>query len=262
MPTALSRQYHSTAPLRVLVADGDADARALYRTALELAGWGVLEACDGRDALRAALVEQPAVVVTELSLSFLNGFALCEILRRDRVTVNVPIVVVTSETRSTEIDRARKMADAVFTKPTPPDALLNEIERVFARSTNLRERSVSETGNAARNIQRSAALDGRAAELRRVTSSKAHARFATTTPPLAPPALTCPSCDRPLLYELSHSGGVSELHSEQWDYFNCSTCGAFQYRQRTRKLRPLCDDESQWMDELRKRQGRENTDGN
>jgi hypothetical protein len=37
-------RLYSTAPLRVLVADGDADTRAFYRTALELAGWGVLEA--------------------------------------------------------------------------------------------------------------------------------------------------------------------------------------------------------------------------
>jgi hypothetical protein len=61
----------------------------------------------------------------------------------------------------------------------------------------------------------------------------------------------CPSCDRLLTYELSYVGGVNEHHPEQWDYFVCSTCGTFQYRQRTRKMRPLRADEEQWMQRLR-----------
>jgi len=52
-----------------------------------------------------------------------------------------------------------------------------------------------------------------------------------------PPELTCPSCDRALYFDSSYVGGVSNRHAEQWDYFTCSTCGTFQYRQRTRKLR-------------------------
>ncbi len=50
--------------------------------------------------------------------------------------------------------------------------------------------------------------------------------------------MTCPRCDRPLLYEKSHVGGVNARELEQWDYFECPQgCGTFQYRQRTRKLR-------------------------
>ena len=71
----------------------------------------------------------------------------------------------------------------------------------------------------------------------RTALSKAHQRFTTTAPPAEPPALTCPTCDRPLTYEQSHIGGVSDRHPEQWDDFTCSTCGTFQYRHRTRKLR-------------------------
>jgi hypothetical protein len=72
---------------------------------------------------------------------------------------------------------------------------------------------------------------------RRNVLVRAHSRFATTSPSVAPPTLRCPSCDRPLVYEQSYLGGVSDRHAEQWDYFTCSTCGMFQYRQRTRKIR-------------------------
>ena len=68
--------------------------------------------------------------------------------------------------------------------------------------------------------------------------AKAHLRFETKAPPATPPELICPSCDRPLLYECSHVGGVNTRHSEQWDDYTCSaSCGTFVYRHRTRKLR-------------------------
>jgi len=58
----------------------------------------------------------------------------------------------------------------------------------------------------------------------------------TSTPETAPPGLLCPTCDRPLVYRRTVIGGVKPL--ERWDYFECGTCGAFVYRDRTRKLRP------------------------
>jgi hypothetical protein len=50
---------------------------------------------------------------------------------------------------------------------------------------------------------------------------------------------------------LSCIGGVNARHPEQWDYFICAACGAFQYRQRTRKLRRLRVDEEDWLRRLR-----------
>jgi hypothetical protein len=70
-----------------------------------------------------------------------------------------------------------------------------------------------------------------------VSRVRAHQRFKTCRPPLAPPELVCPSCDQRLQYEWSHVGGVSDQHPEQWDEFRCIACGPFEYRHRTRKLR-------------------------
>jgi hypothetical protein len=50
---------------------------------------------------------------------------------------------------------------------------------------------------------------------------------------------------------LSYVGGVSEHNPEQWDYFICATCGDFQDRQRTRKLRQLRTDEEHLTQRLR-----------
>ena len=219
---------NSRGPVRVLVADADVETRSLYQELLSRAGCDVVDAADGRDALVKALTRRPTLVIAEMRLPIFDGYALCEVIRRDSMTRGVPILVVTTETRPKELDRARDAgADCVLTKPVPLDVLLQEIQRLL-RSP--------ETENASARATRSAAClsDQRG----RRSLVKTHPRFETTTPPLPPPELVCPSCDRPLIYESSHLGGVSSRHPEQWDDYTCpAACGRFEYRQRTRKIR-------------------------
>jgi CheY-like chemotaxis protein len=109
----------------VLVVDGDADNRELYVVSFTLVGRQVTEASDGREALVRALAAPPTVIVTELRLPIIDGLSLCEILRRDRVTRRIPILVVTGETRATELARAQRAgADAVLIKPSTPDVVI------------------------------------------------------------------------------------------------------------------------------------------
>src|SRR5436190_21142844 len=134
---------HHPAP-RVLIADADADARSLYREVLRLAGCEVVEASDGRQALTEALVRTPALVLTGVRLQYIDGFALCEILRRDVMTRTAPILVVTGERRPAEPTRLRQAgADAVLIKPTTPDALLREIERLIPLVSDGANRSLT-----------------------------------------------------------------------------------------------------------------------
>ena len=211
---------------RVLVVDQDADTRGLYREALRTLGCDVIEAADGRDALTKALVRPPAIVITELRLPVVSGLALCEILRRDRVTATVPIVVVTGDARGTELEHVHRIgADGIIVKPTTSDALLSVVGPLLT-ARQLPDDTISNS-----------CAPARQGDHKRMALAKLHQRCATTTPPASPPSLKCPACDRPLLYEQSHIGGVSSKHSEQWDDFTCPSCGKFEYRHRTRKLR-------------------------
>ncbi len=204
-----------------------------------------MEALDGRDALEKALVREPSLILIELNLALIDGFSLCEILRQDRVTADVPIVVVTAETRATELDRAyRSGADAIVAKPTSTEILLVEMRRLRLRSRELRGRATTARTSSSKQLERSTRLLKSSAHLKRGILATSHERFTTTPPPIPPLAFTCPSCDRPLKYERSHIGGVSDRHSEQWDSFSCSTCGrAFRFRHRALKLHRLVDDE-------------------
>lgn len=217
----------------VLIADPDAETRALYREAFIRVGCDVVEATDGRDALAKALPRPPSLVITELTLPFVNGYALCDILRRDPLTAAVPILVVTS---AHPAERAAGVyVDALLAKPTAPDSLVQEAQRLLARP---RAASLVPQGGATAYQRESADLLAATNTHRGLSHAKARQRFTTASPPKSPPALSCPSCDRALKYEQSHVGGVSDRHPEQWDYFVCpGGCGTFQYRQRTRRVR-------------------------
>jgi two-component system cell cycle response regulator DivK len=225
----------------MLLADRDPDTRALYRESLSFAGWQVIEAEDGREALVLVLTRKPALLVTETRLPYLDGYALCEIVRRDTLTHQMSIVVVTGEADPAELERARVAgADAVLVKPCLPDRLIREVDHLRARSRELRANADRARARLHEQLAKSAALLDRSAEHRTRTLAFTHARFTSTTPPLEPPPLRCPTCDRPLVYERSHIGGVTDRFSEQWDYYACTAgCGAYQYRQRTRALRSI-----------------------
>jgi CheY-like chemotaxis protein len=227
-------------PVDILVADPDSDARQCYRDALIQVGERLVEAVDGREALVKALVKPPSLVITELELPFIDGAALCKILRQDRTTSRIPIVVVTRVNVATRIERARSAgANVVLLKPAPFAAIRLEMQRLLVDAQDVRRRFEAAYAKSASEVDRAARLLARADALLPKTLSKAHHRFSTTTPPTPPPALSCPICDQPLTYQSSHVGGVSVLHAEQWDYYSCGKCGPFQFRHRTRKLRHI-----------------------
>lgn len=225
-------------PIRILIAEADADERARYRDAFELAGCEVTEAADGRDAMAKAFLLAPSLVITELTLPFVNGYALCDILRRDPLTADVPILVVTGAPLSEPAEQIE--VDAVLLKPATPARLVTEAQRLLATSRDVQARSAASRRQPATQQPHAADLQRSSPSQRRIVRTKAHQRFTTTSPPLPAPALSCPSCDRALKYEHSHIGGVSDRYPEQWDYFICPTgCGVFQYRQRTRRVRHM-----------------------
>ena len=228
----------SAAPAHLLLADWHTDRRAVYAASLAAGGYVVDEAVDGRDALVKALVSVPSLIVTDLRLPLIDGVALCRVLRDDRQTSDVPIVVITDEARPASLERVREAgADAVLPRAAEIALVLAEVRRLIARSVDLRGRSLEARVRVQEQLERSAELVERSA--RHHMMSRQYPRMTTITPPAPPPALKCPLCDAALEYKQSHLGGVSEKHPEQWDEFVCERCGLFQYRHRTRKLKRL-----------------------
>jgi DNA-binding response OmpR family regulator len=122
-----------TPPARpVLVVDDDAKIVRLVRTYLERDGFRVIEAGDGRTALAAIALEQPALVVLDLMLPEVDGMAILRAVRRDSLT---PILILSA--RGTVSDRIAGLAagaDDYLPKPFSPAELVLRVRRILDRT--------------------------------------------------------------------------------------------------------------------------------
>ena len=79
----------------VLVAEDDADIRLMMLTLLRMKGYKAAEARDGQETLDAARLLRPDVILMDLQLPRLNGFAVARFVRQTEELRTVPVVVVT-----------------------------------------------------------------------------------------------------------------------------------------------------------------------
>lgn len=118
----------------VLVVEDETALVTLLRYNLERAGYRVLTAMDGEEALLVAAEETPDLVLLDWMLPQLSGIEVCRRLRGRQETRNVPIVMLTA--RSEEADRIRGLdtgADDYLTKPFSMTELLARIRAVMRR---------------------------------------------------------------------------------------------------------------------------------
>ena len=89
-------RYHAPKPQTLMVVDDDGAVRESVRTAAESMGWRVLESPDGEDALRQIERTIPALIILDLLMPKLDGFALIELLRANPKTQHIPVIVLTA----------------------------------------------------------------------------------------------------------------------------------------------------------------------
>lgn len=112
------------------------------RDALEFEGFGVLSAGKGKEGVLLARAESPDAVILDLMLPDLNGYAVCEELRR--ISPFLPIIMLTA--RSQETDKIRGLdagADDYVTKPFSVNELIARMRAIFRRAS--RPSAVAET---------------------------------------------------------------------------------------------------------------------
>jgi two-component system alkaline phosphatase synthesis response regulator PhoP len=120
---------------RILVAEDDAEVMDLVRVYLAREGFEVAAAGDGETALELAQSRGPDLLVLDVMLPKLDGWAVCRRLREQEATRRLPIVMLTS--RSDEMDRVLGLelgADDYVTKPFSPRELVARIKAVLRRS--------------------------------------------------------------------------------------------------------------------------------
>src|SRR5688572_13425207 len=121
-------------PQVVLVADDDAAIRRLYSRVLARAGFRVVEAVDGEDALAQLAAIEVSLLLLDSSMPRLNGPEVIRRLRADAATASMPIILVTgSNAEADRIQGLRLGADDYLVKPVPIDELVARV-RAHARA--------------------------------------------------------------------------------------------------------------------------------
>lgn len=116
----------------ILVADDDAQIRAVVRIGLTQAGFGVAEAPDGRAALEKAESLRPDLIVLDIGMPEMDGLEVCRTLRK---TSQVPILFLTAH--ADEIDRVVGLelgADDYVAKPFSPRELVARVRAILKRT--------------------------------------------------------------------------------------------------------------------------------
>lgn len=116
----------------ILSVDDSPSIRQMVKLTLAAAGYNILEACDGRDALTKVASAEIHLVVTDLNMPNMDGLSLIRELRGRAAYKGVPIVFLTTESDEAKKAEAKQSgATAWITKPFKQEQLLAVVKKVL-----------------------------------------------------------------------------------------------------------------------------------
>ena len=117
---------------KILVVEDEPDFLELLRIHFKEEGFAIATAKNGVDAVRKARSLQPDLILLDVMLPELDGFAVCEILRNDAATASIPVIMVTGLcgqlTRCAGIESG---ATEFVTKPTSPEFIVSKVKETL-----------------------------------------------------------------------------------------------------------------------------------
>ena len=116
-----------------LVVEDFEDSRFMMRRLLEMAGYNVLEASDGEQAVKIAVEARPVLILMDLSLPKLDGLSATRQIRQKRGLKAVPIVAVSAhDSPQSRTEALEAGCDEYVTKPIDFDHLTKLLQRFLA----------------------------------------------------------------------------------------------------------------------------------
>jgi CheY-like chemotaxis protein len=122
----------------ILLVEDDKVLRRYLEVLIGRAGYAVVTAADGLEAIKIAFGSKPAAVVTDAVMPRLGGHELCRILRSRAEHARLPIILLSGEARD-DSAAAAGYADAHLTKPVRAEELIDCLRRLVARAAPARK---------------------------------------------------------------------------------------------------------------------------
>src|SRR5208282_2028602 len=121
---------------KILVAEDNPASSELIMEVLSGRGYEIIEACDGRQALEMIEETEPDLVLLDIQLPILDGFAVLLQLRRNPRFVNLRVVAVTANAMKEDRERGLRAGfDAYISKPIDVAALRLQVDRMLRQES-------------------------------------------------------------------------------------------------------------------------------
>ena len=120
------------AKARVLLAEDDGAVRRYLQVILERAGYEVICAADGLEAMKIALSSAVDILVTDAMMPNLSGHELCRFIRNSQTLAHLPVILL-SALEQKEPGEGEQV-DAFLSKPVAGEDLVECIEKLLART--------------------------------------------------------------------------------------------------------------------------------
>ncbi|MCL4459060.1 MAG: response regulator [Chloroflexi bacterium] len=118
---------------KILIADDDEYLRRLVEATLAGEEFEITHAVNGEETILLAHLEQPDLILLDIMMPKVDGYAVCHILKSDPLTSKIKIVMLTVKSSAADKELAEQAgADDYFSKPFSPTALLNRVHDILS----------------------------------------------------------------------------------------------------------------------------------
>ena len=114
----------------ILIIEDHENNREIYSTMLRHVGYACIEAADAETGIALALERLPDLILLDIGLPRMDGWAACERLKSDPATMHIPVLALTAHAFPAERERGLEVGfDEYIAKPTTP----REVEKIVGR---------------------------------------------------------------------------------------------------------------------------------
>ncbi|MCC6603809.1 MAG: response regulator [Anaerolineae bacterium] len=116
----------------ILIVDDEPMTRNLLRLMLERAGFRILEAGDGLQALEAVADQDPDLLILDVMMPHMDGITVCETLRADAETADLPVILLSARSNPEAVRLGMQAgANRYLSKPISREELVRHIHEVL-----------------------------------------------------------------------------------------------------------------------------------
>jgi DNA-binding response OmpR family regulator len=122
---------------KILIAEDERDIRDLVVLSLEFAGFEVVAAANGAEAIKVAAEHKPDLILMDVRMPRMTGYEACKQLKQIEDTQDIPIVFLSAKGQETEVKKGLDVGAVDYIiKPFAPDELARRVEEILKREAS------------------------------------------------------------------------------------------------------------------------------